>query len=311
MSRANLRGESRLRRLRWRHQRARKDALLHLSRQPAGHAFALLLLALALLALLLLKTGIDQFRHLGAPLQQAHALSLFLDESIDGTAAAALREQLQDDPRVVLAQAISPDAGLAELLHAEGSEEALSALPGNPLPWVIVIEPRDRDAAATLARDWRGRAQVSDIAEESQWRDRADAVVRTARAVLTGLALLVIGGVVLLVANAVRTIRVEGAEERALQRIFGASEADLRRPYLYLGALYGLIASVAAVVLALVVFLLLGPALAELTAAFALDPAGSRPDWPWLVGMIPAAVVMGTAGAWLACLFEKDVEASA
>ncbi len=311
MSRGNLRGESRLRRLRNRHRRARRDAMQHLRQQPLGHVFALLLLTLALLALILLKAGIDHFRHLGAPLQQAQALSLFLDEAVDEAGAAALREQLQSDARVVAAQAISPEAGLAELLHTDGSEDALSALPGNPLPWVVVIEPRDREAALALANEWRGHAQVTDIAEETQWRDRADAVLRTSRAVLVGLVALVSCGALLLVANAVRTIRIEGAAERTLQRIFGASEADLRRPYLYLGAIYGLVASVAAAALALLVFLLLRPALAELASAFALDRSGNQPAWPWLLGLIPAAILLGSLGAWIACLFEKDVEPSA
>lgn len=311
MSRGNVRGESRIRRLRHRHRQARLDAVSRLRQQPMAHAFALLLLTLALLALLLLKAGIDQFRHLGSPLQQAHALSLFLDEAIGEAAAQELLATVQSDTRVRDAQAISPQAGLAELLHVDDSEQALAALPGNPLPWVVVIEPRDREAAIALADDWRGHADVADVAEETQWRDRADAVLRTARAVLLGLIVLVVAGVLVLVANAVRTIRVEGTQERALQRIFGASEADLRRPYLYLGALYGLIASVLAVLLALLVFVLLRPAFADLASAFALHRAPAAPAWPWLLALLPAAVALGAAGAWLACLFERDVENTA
>lgn len=311
MSRNAVRGESGLRRLRQRHRRARGDALTQLRQRPMAHAFALVLLALALLALLLLKAGIDQFRHLGAPLQQAHALSLFLAEAVDQAAARELADGMRADPRVVEARTISPEAGLAELLHVDGSDQALAALPDNPLPWVIVIEPRDRDAGIELARHWREQATVADVAEETQWRDRADAVVRTARALLHGLVVLVAIGVLALVANAVRTIRIEGTQERALQRIFGASEADLRRPYLYLGALYGLIASAAALLLALLVFLLLKPAFDELAQAFALSQAPTTPAWPWLAALVPAAVALGAIGAWLACLFERDVENAA
>jgi len=308
MSRNAVRGESGLRRLRQRHRRARGDAVTQLRQRPMAHAFALILLTLALLALLLLKTGIDQFRHLGAPLQQAHALSLFLHETADQTTAQDLADGLRADPQVLEAHTISPEAGLAELMHVDGSEQALAALPDNPLPWVIVIEPRDRDAAIELAQRWREHVAVADVAEETQWRDRADAVLGTARTLLLGLIVLVVIGVLALVANAVRTIRIEGAEERALQRIFGASEADLRRPYLYLGGLYGLIASVTAVLLAWGLFALLEPAFNELAQAFALSRAPTAPTWPWLIALVPAAIALGAVGAWLACLFERDVE---
>lgn len=311
MSGNAVRGESRAGRVRQRHRRARVDAMSQLRRRPMAHAFALSLLALALLALLLLKMGIDQFRHLGTPLSRAHALSLFLHESADQAKADALAATLQEDPRVLGAGTISPDEGLSELMHVEGSHQALAALSDNPLPWVIVVEPRDRPAAIELAEDWREHEDVADVAEESQWRDRADAVVRTSRSVLLGLVVLVVIGVLALVANAVRTIRVEGTEERALQRIFGASEADLRRPYLYLGALYGVIAGILAVIAALAVAVALRPAFAELAAAFGMDRSMAHVDWPWLLFLPAAAAALGALGAWLACLFERDVDLAA
>jgi cell division transport system permease protein len=303
-----VRGESRAGRVLQRHRRARVEAISQLRRRPMAHAFALSLLTLALLALLLLKMGIDQFRHLGTPLSRAHALSLFLVESADQAKADALAAMLRDDPRVLDAGTISPDEGLAELMHVEGSDQALSALTDNPLPWVIVVEPRDRPAAIELADHWREHEDVAEVAEESQWRDRADAVVRTSRSVMLGLVILVVIGVLALVANAVRTIRVEGTEERALQRIFGASEADLRRPYLYLGALYGVIAGALAVIAALAVALSLRPAFTELAMAFGMDRSIAHIDWRSLLLLPAAAAMLGALGAWLACLFERDAE---
>ncbi len=303
----NLRGESRWRRLRQRHRRARQDALARLRQQPVGHAFALLLLALALLALLLLHGAVERFAHLAQPLRQAHALSLFLDASVDADGARALLARLRGDGRVAQARAISPQEGLAELLHMPNGEEALAALPDNPLPWVLELEPVDRQAATSLVEEWRRHEAVADVTDEAQLRERADAVLGSGRVLLLALLALVGAGALVLVANAVRTLRVEGAAERSLQRVFGASEADLRRPYLYLGGLYGLIAGSAALLLALLLLLALRPAFDGLAQAFAVPPAEDA-GWSRRLLILPLAVLLGVAGAWLACLFERDLE---
>ncbi|MDZ3823298.1 MAG: permease-like cell division protein FtsX [Pseudoxanthomonas sp.] len=300
---------ARLRRLHQKHRQARRAAWAQLRARPMAHGFALALLALALLALLLLRSGLDQFRHLGEPLAGTRTLNLFLAPAVDAAAAAALARELAADGRVAAVDAISPAQGLAELGHVAGSAEVLAALPDNPLPWLLAVEPVDRAAGAALAADWRSRAEVELLADEHDWQQRADAVLRAARAAMLALALLVALAVLLLAAGTVRTLRLEGAAERALQRVFGASEADLRRPYLYLGLAYGLLAGLLAVALALALQLWLQPALAALYQALGLAPA-TRFD-PWLLATPLLAALLGAAGARLACLFEPDLEAGA
>ncbi|MBX3727186.1 MAG: permease-like cell division protein FtsX [Xanthomonadales bacterium] len=298
-----------LRRLRHKHRQARRGAWAQLRARPLAHGFAIALLALALLALLLLRAGLDQFRQLGEPLAGARTLNLFLAPAIDASGAQALVRELAADPRVAAVDTVSPQQGLAELGHVAGSAEALAALPDNPLPWLLTVEPVDRAAAAALAPEWRQRAEVELLADEHEWQQRADAVLRASRAVLLALAALVALAALLLAAGAVRTLRLEGAVERSLQRVFGASEADLRRPYLYLGLTYGFLAGLLAVALALALQLWLQPALAALYQAFGLTPA-TRPD-PWLAAAPVLAALLGAAGAWLACLIEPDLEGGA
>lgn len=300
---------ARLRRLRQKHRQARRAAWAQLRARPLAHGFALALLALALLALLLLRSGLDQFRQLGEPLGDASTLNLFLAPAVDAAAAAALAAELEADPRVAAVQAVSPEQGLAELDHVPGSAGMLAALADNPLPWLLAVEPVDRAGAAALATQWRGRGEVELLVDEHEWRQRADAVLRAARAALAALAVLVGLAALLLAAGAVRTLRVEGAAERALQRVFGASEADLRRPYLYLGLAYGLLAGLLAVAMALALKLWLQPVLADLHEALGLAPA-ARFD-AWLAATPLLAAALGAAGARLACLLEPDLEGGA
>ena len=302
----------RARRGRWRgrHRDAWNSAWRRLRERPGAHAFALGLLALALLALLLLRVGVEQFRHLGAPLGEARTLSLFLPPTLEHAEVMRLADRLEADSRVARLDRISPDQGLRELLSDASQQQALAALPGNPLPWVLALDPTDRAAGEALLAELTARDDIEHIADDGAWHDRADAVVRAARLLVTVLSALIGLAAMLLAANAVRTLRVEGREERALQRVFGATEADLRRPYLYLGALYGLIAGLIAVLLAVIVLLALRPGFQALADALQLPQAAVVAP-VWLVLAPLAAALLGAFGAWVGCRFEPDLEASA
>lgn len=294
-------------RLRRKHRAALRSAVARLREQPFAHGFALVLLSIAILALLLLRLGLDQFERLGAPLSGARTLSLFLSPGADEASARSLASELRTDPRVATVDEIPPAQGLLELTHVEGSREALAALTDNPLPWVLAVEPRDAQVARALTDEWKQRPEIEYLADESDWQRRADTVLAAARALFYVLTALIGIAVIALAANAVRTIRVEGAEERALQRIFGASESDLRRPYVYLGLLYGLIAGAIALLLALGVTLMLRPTFSAIVDTFGLPAGESAGGFWWLVCM-PAAALLGAVGAWLGCRFERDLE---
>ena len=297
-------------RLRHRHRDAMASAVGRLRERPFAHAMALLLLAVGLLAVALIGLVAERFSRFATPMSGAHSLSLFLSADVDGARSQALAGELSGDPRVAAVERISPDDGLAELTLVEGAAQALDALPDNPLPWVLSVEPVDRAAGAALADVWRERPEVDHLADEGEWLARADAAMSAARTLATVLAVLVLAALVMVAANAIRTIRVEGAPERALQRVFGATEADLRRPYLYLGALYGFVSGVLAVIGALAIMALVQPALAAI-AQLLDQPADGGPEaWMALLAMAPLAAFLGWIGAWFGCLFEPDLEAS-
>lgn len=298
---------------RWRgkHREAARSAWRRLRERPGAHAFALGLLALALLALLLLRVGVEQFRHLGSPLGEARTLSLFLDAGLNEAAVARLADTLESDPRVARLDRISPAQGLRELMSDGSRDAALAALPDNPLPWVLALDPVDRSTGESLVAELHDHDAIEHITDDGDWHDRADAVLGAARLLVTVLSLLVGLAAVLLAANAVRTLRVEGREERALQRVFGATEADLRRPYLYLGALYGLIAGTVALVLAWTVLLALQPGFDALAEALQLDGSAAWAPRLWTLTVPLLAALLGAIGAWVGCRFEPDLEATA
>jgi cell division transport system permease protein len=119
------------------------------------------------------------------------------------------------------------------------------------------------------------------------------------QALLIAAGLLAIG-VVAVVGN---TIRLEIQNRRAeieVTKLVGGTNGFVRRPFLYTGALYGLLGGLTAWLVVAVALALLNPAIARLAqtygSTFTLAGPGSR-DLELLLG---GGALLGWIGSWLA-----------
>src|SRR3546814_12982244 len=98
--------------------------------------------------------------------------------------------------------------------------------------------------AITLAQQWRALEQVDSVQLDSDWVRRLEAILRFVR---IGLGLLATGVALVVLATVFNTVRMQALtqrEEIGVARLVGATESFVRRPFLYLGALTGMVASV-------------------------------------------------------------------
>jgi cell division transport system permease protein len=125
---------------------------------------------------------------------------------------------------------------------AEGLADVIDSLPGNPFPDAFALEPKDEQPATleALAAELRKLPRVEHVQLDSAWVRRLDALLRLGR---TGLALLALMLGVGLVAITFNTIRLQVLTQRAeieVSRLLGATDAFVRRPFYYHGALQGM-----------------------------------------------------------------------
>jgi cell division transport system permease protein len=147
---------------------------------------------------------------------------------------------------------------------------------------------------------------------DRDWARRADATAELIRQLLRVTALLLGLAVIAVVAN---TIRLEIHSQRTAietAQLVGASRAFVRRPFLYLGALY----AVAAALLACGVVALAGRALADPVSALASAyGTGMALRWPGprdLGILFGAAFLLGWLGAAVAAAQQvSDLDADA
>src|SRR5581483_7671822 len=163
------------------------------------------------------------------------------------------------------------------------------ALPDNPLPYALVVQPQNgltRTQIDALVADLRSMTQVDLVQDNGTWRSRLAALLAIA-------ALGVVG-------NTVRLDIRARADEIAVQRLVGASASFVRRPYLYEGIWYGLAAGVIAVALLLALEAGVAGPVRALAASYAQQIAFSGLSAAVLVLVPLAAALLGWVGAFLA-----------
>lgn len=242
--------------------------------------------ALALpLGLWLVLSNIERF---SGNVQQSREISVFLKTDVDATRAQALAGELRGRGDIAAVTLRTPQQGLQELRERGGLGEAIDAAGTNPLPSVLVVVPRGDEQL--LAASLQALPQADLVQHDAQWRQRLDAWLRLGNRTAWVLAALFGLGALLVVGNTVRLDIQARREEIGVLQLLGASDGFIRRPFLYLGAWYGLAAGALAIGMLSAAALALRAPIAELA-----DSYGGRFE---LLGFMPlhaAGVVAGAA----------------
>jgi cell division transport system permease protein len=282
------------------HRAALGVGLRRLGARPLGSLLTVAVLALAIALPLCLGGLVKEADRFSGALRDSRDIAVFLDPALDETAARQLAARWEADPRVATVTVRSPDDGLAELRAQEGLAAALDALEGNPLPWVLLLVPRAGSDDHALAAALRTEAQVDEVQHDAAWRQRLAAWLGLAERLAWITAWLLGAALVLVVGNTVRLELQDQRDSVLTLRLLGATDAYVRRPFLYLGAAFGLAAGLLAVLLTEAASRALAPPLARLIDSY----GGSFRLLLWspaeLAAVVALAGLLGVLGAWLA-----------
>jgi len=170
-----------------------------------------------------------------------------LNETASTTAVSELQNRVNAMPEVAEVIYISKAEALKrfqESRAAQGQEDLTSYLRSNPLPASLEIrlrKPDDFNIVTDALRNDPSVARVKNIADLAAKVTTVTEFLRTAGIGLLG----VIGAIVLfIVINTIRLAVVGRAEEIEIMRLVGASDAFIRWPFVFEGAMVGLLGAV-------------------------------------------------------------------
>ena len=284
------------------HRASMVDSLLRLAKQPVGSFFTCLVMAVALSLPMGLSLLLGNVERLGGSWQQAAQISVFLKMDVSDAQGEKLRDEVAILPSVAQAEWISRERALEEFQQGSGLGEALKELPENPLPGVILVTPQEVDKSALEAL----RNQLAELPKVEQaqldlvWVERLTAILRLGDHFVFGLSLLLIAALLLVIGNTIRLHIENRRTEIEVIKLVGGTDSYVRRPFLYMGALYG--AGAGLLAWGLLAFGLdwLNAAVVRLAGLYGSDFALLGVPLSDGLSLLLAALLLGYIGAWLA-----------
>ena len=266
-------------------------------RKPWATLLTIGVMAVALALPLGLWLVLDNMARLGGEVRESRDIAIFLKPEIDVAKAQAIGDSLRARSDVAKVELVTPQQALEQLrarpdlaaaIDALGTEAAQAALPS-----VLRVSPKGDELL--LAESLKTLPEAERVQHDAIWRERLDAWLRFGGRAVLVLAVLLGLGALLVVGNTVRLDIQSRREEIGVLQLLGASDGFVRRPFLYLGAWYGLGAGALALGVLTAAWVALRQPLADLAAQYGsgfalrgLDP-------------LPAACVLLGAGllGWL------------
>jgi len=284
------------------HRASLADSLRRLGKQPIGSFFTCLVMAVALSMPMGLSLLLKNVEKLGGSWQRAAQISLYLKLDASSRDGEALRDEIKGMAGVAEAQYVSREQALEEFQQQSGLGEALRELPDNPLPGVVVVTPTEVDKPALEAL----RQRLSELprVEAAQldlvWVERLAAILKLGDRFVFGLAVMLISALLLVIGNTIR-LHIENRRiEIEVIKLVGGTDSYVRRPFLYMGALYGLGAGVLAWGILAFGLNWLNDAVVGLSGLYGSDfSLGGVPGSDGL-SLLIGAVLLGYIGAWIA-----------
>ncbi len=238
---------------------------------------------------------------LTAQLSSTPQISLYLQMDASKDDVAKLRQQLAQHADIARSEFIPRATALEQLKQTSGLSDVIDSLEKNPLPDAFVIRPKQNDAKVleNLRNDLAKLPKVEIAQLDSAWAYKLEAFLKFAWMVVIILASLLSLALIAITFNTIRLQILTRHEEIEVAKLIGATNSFIRRPFLYFGALQGLLGGIAAWLIITFSLMLLNHQLVALSQLYAsqfiLHPLSLGDS----LMLLMFSMYLGWLGAWL------------
>jgi len=284
------------------HGQAFGEALSRLAAQPFSSATSILVLGLALALPVVAAALLRSATLATANLDSDPHVNVYLALDAADEDVRRVEQALRASPDSAAVRFISRAQALEELKTRTHLADLLASLDRNPLPHAFTVRVRTAEPARVEAAKaaWSKLPRVEQVVADLDWSQRLARWLRLGERLAVGLGALLGVAVLFIVGHLIRLQVVTQKEEIEVSQLIGATAADVRRRFLYHGALQGFLAGAAAMGLAATVAAWLTHETQALAPSYVTDVKLVFLDSVAVAAVLVTSGLLGLFGAWLA-----------
>ncbi|GAA0208749.1 permease-like cell division protein FtsX [Kangiella japonica] len=285
------------------HKENSLQTLLDILRQPTNSLMTILVLAIALALPSAFYLFMTNAKAVSQSWDGGVKISVYLQDDATENQAQELLTQLSLRPEFEQVTFVSKEDALLEFKEYSGIGDAISYLDKNPLPFAITLTPTssfaDPKSLESLAQELTTLALVDKAKLDSDWIKKYNSILTISEQIATFVSLMLALGVLLIVGNTIRLAILNRRDEIQVIKLVGATDAFIRRPFLYTGLWYGLIAALLAALMVNIVFVLLKQSTSQLAQLYSSEFSllGLAPSFT--LSLLVIGSLLGLIGAWV------------
>ena len=285
-----------------RHVSTSVGALGRLVEHPFSSLMIVMVIAVTLALPAAVSLVVQNARSISSSWSTALDFAVYLKQNLSISEAEGLGGLIAQRADVDAVDVISAADALAEFKKQSGFGEALDQLPDNPLPHTLVVRPgpgNTSESLILLQEEIGNLPEIDYVQADTDWVRRFHAILDIARqAIAIGASLLGIA-IIVIIGNTIRLDIENRRDEIEVTKLIGASNAFVRRPFLWTGFWYGLFGGLLALALVRSGLYLIEEPVARLAGLYqgniAIVALGAKQSG----ALIGIGVFLGLFGSWV------------
>ncbi len=287
-----------------RHFQAASLSATRLFRTPFASLLTISVIAIAFVLPTGLYIVLSNVQSLGTGWEHGTQISVFLKMDTTREQTKELLNDIRLRADVADVRYISPEQGLQELQQHGSFGDVLDQLPNNPLPAVIDVFPSTNiqtpQLAQTLLQNLQTLPHVETAKLDMQWLERMSSLIWLAQRAVYALVLLLGCAVLFIVGNTIRLAMQSHHREIEVIKLFGGSNAFVRRPFLYTGLFFGLGGGIIAWLLVMFIQIWLQAPITRIASLYHSNYQLAGLSFDQSLGLLFTSGLLGLFGAWIA-----------
>jgi cell division transport system permease protein len=285
------------------HKVEARRGILEIFSNPMSNFMTVLVIAIALALPAGLQILLENGKSLSQGWDGASRISLYMETDLTESKLYQLAEEVRQQDGVAKVDVITQKQALADFKQDSGFADAISQLDSNPLPPVLVVQPATThttpQASELMLAQFQTIKEVELAKLDLDWVRKLYALLQLAEKAASALGLALALAVLLIVGNTIRLSVQNRRDEIEVIKLIGATDAFIRRPFLYTGFWYGFLAGITCWVILNISLIWLKEPVASLAGLYQSQFRISGLGFIQSLQLIGISCGLGLLGSWL------------